>query len=76
VEHFGKRTKRETEQVRDVITVEMGKLKRKIEDGGQLCIPKYVSERVNLCIRNLENYCSETDIMEAWEELKENYGKI
>jgi len=77
VERADKRTTGETEHVRGVIiTVEMEKLKRKIEDGGQLYIPKYVSERVNVCIRNLENDRSETDTKEAWEELKENYGKI
>lgn len=76
VERTDKRTTGETEHVGGVIMMELEKLKRKIEEGGQLYIPNYVYTRVEDCIRNLENGCSDTDINEAWRELKENYGRI
>lgn len=54
----------------------MEKLKRKIEEGGELYIPRYVSERIENYILDLGYAYSEEDINNAWRELKGNYGKM
>lgn len=56
--------------------MEMEILTDKIEEEGALIIPKYVSDRVEKCIREINSGCSEADIDEAYEELKRNYGEM
>ena len=51
-------------------------LKRKIEEEGQLYIPRYVSEHVENYINDLGASYSEARINDAWKELKGEYRKI
>ena len=51
-------------------------LKRKIEEEGQLYIPRYVSEHVENHINDLGASYSEARINDAWKELKGEYRKI
>ncbi len=59
-----------------MINRDVEKLKRKIEEGGALYIPMYVSKRVNDYISDFEGGCSEWAINEAWKELKRSYRKM
>jgi len=54
---------------------EIEKLEGKIEEDGQLYIPQYVYKRVNDCIADFGYSCSETDINDAWKELKRSYAE-
>jgi hypothetical protein len=56
--------------------MEMEILTDKIEEEGALIIPKYVYDRVEKCIREINSGCSEADINRACKELKEAYGKM
>lgn len=68
--------KSKTKHIRGLIMKEMENLRRKIEDLGQLYIPGYVIERVEVYIRDLEAGYSEAHINDAWRELKRNYREI
>ena len=58
-----------------MINMDVEKLKRKIEEGGALYIPMYVSKRVKDYISDFEGGCSKDAIDEAWKELKRSYGE-